>query len=66
MLILLTGTVLLAVPKLGEGEKYNIPRGNLDTLILMYDFSDLLKANSFLQPNFLTDNFAQRNSPKMP
>ena len=28
--------------------------------------SDLLKANSFAEPNFLTDNFVQRNGPKMP
>ena len=28
--------------------------------------TDLLKANSFAQPNFQTDDFAQRNWPKMP
>ena len=28
--------------------------------------SDLLKANFFAQPNFLTKNFEQRNGPKMP
>ena len=28
--------------------------------------SDLLKANSFAQPNCLTNNFAQRNGPKLP
>ena len=28
--------------------------------------SDLLKANSFAQPTFLTKHFAQRNEPKMP
>ena len=30
------------------------------------NLADLLKANSFAQPNILTDNFAQRNGPKMP
>ena len=28
--------------------------------------ADFLKVNYFAQPNFLTDNFAQRNGPKMP
>ena len=28
--------------------------------------ADHLKANSFEQPNFQADNFAQRNVPKMP
>ena len=28
--------------------------------------TDLLKVNSFAQPNFLSENFAQRNGPKMP
>ena len=27
---------------------------------------NLLKVNSFAQPNFLTDNFVQRKGPKMP
>ena len=30
------------------------------------DEADLLKINSFAQPNFLIESFAQRNGPKMP
>ena len=35
-------------------------------LFIIYEQTDLLKVNYFAQPNFQTDNFAQRNGPKMP
>ena len=35
------------------------------TITIQRRWADLLKANFFAQPNFLTDNFVQRNGPKM-
>ena len=36
------------------------------SLLILTVPPDLLKANSFAQPNLKTDNFAQMNMPKIP
>ena len=48
------------IPISRKSEKIN------DTHCVTMCCTDLLKANSFAQPIFLNDNFAQRNGPKMP
>ncbi len=42
------------------------PISKLDGVVPLVANPDLLKVNYFAQPNFKTDNFAQRNWPKIP